>query len=125
MFRNGFARRGRWFVLLSLLAFSLALGIGAFLWHMMQTSSLVAIQTRVELMKPLFTTIRLLLIGLLALAWPAVIRSLHRRGRIDAGGAGRLLSLRWRIVTWLLIIELLLGQNLLGRFLVALQGAAA
>ncbi|WP_051302402.1 hypothetical protein [Sedimenticola selenatireducens] len=124
VFRNGLARRRRWFVLLTLLAFGLALGIGAFLWHSLQTASLVAIQSRIELMKPLFTTIRLLLIGLVALAWPAVTRWLHRRGRIDEGGAGRLLSLRWRIVTWLLIIELLLGQNLLGRFLIALQGAA-
>lgn len=125
VFRNGFARRRRWFVLLTLLAFGLALGIGTFLWQAVQASSLVAIQTRVELMKPLFITVRLLLIGLVALGWPAVTRWLHRRGRIDEGGAGRLLSLRWRIVTWLLIIELLLGQNLLGRFLVALAGATA
>ncbi len=125
MFRNGIARRRRSFVLLTLLAFGLALGIGALLWYAAQTSSLVSIQTRVELMKPLFTTVRLLLIGLVALGWPAVTRLLLRRGRIDEGGAGRLLSLRWRIITWLLIIELLLGQNLLSRFLVALQGAAA
>lgn len=125
VFRNGLARRRRWFVLLTLLVFGLALGIGAFLWQAVQASSLVAIQTSIELMKPLFTTVRLLLIGLVALAWPAMTRTLHRRGRIDEGGAGRLLSLRWRFVTWLLIIELLLGQNLLSRFLVALQGATA
>jgi hypothetical protein len=124
VFRNGLARRRRWFVLLTLLAFGLALGIGTFLWHAVQASSLVAIQTHIELMKPLFTTIRLLLIALVALAWPAMTRLLHRRGRIDESGAGRLLSLRWRIVTWLLIIELLLGQNLLGRFLAAWQSAS-
>jgi hypothetical protein len=122
---NGIARRRSGFLLLTLLAFGLALGIGAFLWHAVQTASLVTIQSRIELMKPLFITVRLLLIGLVALAWPAVTRLLHRRGHIDEGGAGRLLSLRLRIVTWLLIIELLLGQNLLGRFMVALQGAAA
>jgi hypothetical protein len=124
VFHNGIARRRRWFVLLTLLAFGLALGIGAFLWHAVQTSSVVAIQARVELMQPLFTTSRLLLIGLVTLAWPAVIRWLHRRGRIDEGGVGCLLSLRWRIVTWLLMIELLLGQNLLGHFLAAWQGAS-
>ena len=125
MFRNGFPRGRRWFVLLTLLAFGLALGIGALLWQSVQTSSLVANQTRIELMKPLFTTIRLLLIGLVALGWPAVTQWLHRRERIDEGGVGRRQSLRWRIVTWLLIIELLLGQNLLSRFLVALPGATA
>ncbi|MDT8405321.1 hypothetical protein [Sulfuriflexus sp.] len=123
--RNGFAMRRRWFVLLTLLALGLALGIGAFLWHAMQTSSVVALQTRIELMKPIFTTIRLLLIALVALAWPAMTRGLHRWGRVDEAGAARLLSLRWRIVIWLGVIELVLGQNLLSRFLTALQGTSA
>lgn len=123
--RNGFAMRRRWFVLLTLLAFGLALGIGAFLWHAMQTSSVVALQTRIELMKPIFTTIRILLIALVAMLWPAVTRTLHRWGRVDEAGAARLLSLRWRIVTWLGVIELVLGQNLLSRFLTALQGTSA
>lgn len=123
-FRNGVAMRRRWFVLLTLLAFGLALGIGALLWYSVQTSSVVAIQTRIEVMKPVATAIRLLLIGLVALAWPAMTRALHRWGCIDEAGVGRLLSLRWRIVTWLVVIELMLGQNLLGRFLAALQGAS-
>ena len=125
VFRNGVAMRRRWFVLLTLLAFGLALGIGVFLWHSVQTSSVVAIQTRIEVMKPVATTIRLLLIGLVALAWPAMTRAPHRWGRVDEAEVGRLLSLRWRVVTWLVVIELLLGQNLLGRFLAALQGASA
>jgi len=124
-FRNGIAIRRRWFVLLTLLAFGLALGIGAFLWHAVQTSSVAAIQTRIEVMKPVATAIRLLLIGLVALAWPAMTRGLHRWGRVDEAGAARLLSLRWRIVIWLGVIELVLGQNLLSRFLTALQGTSA
>lgn len=123
-FRNGFAMRRRWFVLLTLLAFGLALGIGVFLWHSVQTSSVVAIQTRIDVVKPVFTAVRLLLIGLVALAWPAMMHALHRGWRVDEAGAARLLSLRWRIVTWLLVIELLLGHNLLGRFLAAWQGAS-
>ena len=123
--RNWFAMRRRWFVMLTLLAFGLALGIGAFLWQSVQTSSVAAIQTRIDVMKPAFTTIRFLLIGLVALSWPASTQLLHRWGRIDEARAMRLLSLRWRVVTWLLVIELVLGQNLLGRFLSALQGASA
>ena len=76
-------------------------------------------------MKPVFTAIRLLVIGLVALSWPAITRTLHRWGRIDETGAARVLSLRWRVVTWFVVIELLLGQNLLGRFMAALQGASA
>lgn len=123
-FHNRFAMRRRWFVMLTLLAFGLALGIGAFLWHSVQTSSVAAIQTRIEVMKPVATAIRLLLIGLVALTWSAMTRALHRWGRVDEVGAARLLSLHWRIVTWLVVIELMLGQNLLGRFISALQGAS-
>jgi hypothetical protein len=123
-FRNGLAMRRRWFVLLTLLAFGLALGIGAFLWQSVQTSSVAAIQTRVEVMKPVFTTIRFLVIGLVALSWPIITRGLHRSRRVDEAGAARLLSLRWRIVVWLIVIELMLGQNLLGRFLTTLQGTS-
>ena len=122
--RNWFAMRRHWFVMLTLLAFVLALGIGAFLWQSVQTSSVVAIQTRIDVLKPMLTTIRFLLIGLVALLWPAITRGLHRWGRVDEAGAARLLSLRWRIVTWLVVIELILGQNLLGRFMSALQGAS-
>ncbi|MEZ5542915.1 MAG: hypothetical protein R3F42_12870 [Pseudomonadota bacterium] len=124
-FRNGFAMRRRWFVLLTLLAFGLALGIGAFHWNAVQSSSVVNIQTQIEIMKPVFSAIRCLVIGLVALSWPAITRTLHRWGRVDEGGAVQLLSLRWRIVTWLVVIELLLGQNLLGQFLTALHGASA
>lgn len=45
-------------------------------------------------------------------------------GDVSMRSVARLLSLRWRIVTWLVVIELMLGQNLLGRFLAALQGPA-
>lgn len=122
--RNRFAMRRRWFVMLTLLAFGLALGIGALLWHSVQTSSVAAIQTRIEVLKPVLTIIRLLLIGTVALLWPAITRGLYRWGRVDEAGEARLLSLHWRIVTWLIVIELMLGQNLLGRFISALLGTS-
>ena len=125
VFRNGLAMRRRWFVLLTLLACGLALGIGALLWHSVQTASIVAIQSRIEVMKPVFTAIRLLVIGLVTLSWPVITRRLYRWGHVDEAKAARLLSLRWRIVAWLVVIELMLGQNLLGRLLSALQGASA
>ena len=117
--------RRRWFVTLTLLAIGLTLGIGVFLGQSMQASSVTQIQAQIDVLKPTFTAIRFLLIGLVALLWPAMTRGLHRWGRVDETGAARLLSLRWRIVTWLLVIELMLGQNLLGRFLTAMQGASA
>ena len=113
----------RWFFLLTLLAFVLALVTGGILWHSIGTSSVNDIQTRVNSMKPLFTGIRLFLIGLVAVAWPFVTNNLHRWGRIDKSQATMMLALRWRIVTWLVVIELMLGQNLLGQVLTVLPGS--
>ena len=125
MFHNGRALRRRWFFLLTLLAFSLALVAGGILWYSVETSSVSEIQTRVDAMKPVFTGIRLFLIALVAVAWPFVTNNLHRWGRIDEEQATTMLALRWRIVTWLVVIEGVLGQNLLGQVLTVLQGNKA
>ena len=125
MFHNGRALRRRWFFLLTLLAFALALVAGGILWYSAETSSVSEIQTRVDAMKPVFTGIRLFLIALVAVAWPFVTSNLHRWGRIDKAQATAMFALRWRIVTWLVVIELVLGQNLLGQVLTVLQGSKA
>ena len=117
--------RRRWFFLLTLLAFGLALGAGGILWHSVQTTSVVAVQTRIDALKPLLTGIRVSLIALLAMGWPWIVNALQRWGRLDETQAGNLLAVRWRIVTWLVVIELVLGQNLLGQVLAVLQGSGA
>ena len=122
---NGFALRRRWFFLLTLLAFGLALGAGTILWHSVETSSVVAVQTRIDALEPLLTGIRVSLIALLAIGWPWIVNALQRWGRLDETRAGNLLAVRWRILTWLLVIELVLGQNLLGQALSVLQGSGA
>ncbi len=124
VFHSGLARR-RWFFLLALLAFSLTLVAGSILWHSVETSSVNEIQIRVDAVKPIFTGIRLSLIALVAVAWPFVTRNLHRWERIDEVQATIMLASRWRIVTWFVVIELVLGQNLLGQVLAALQGSSA
>ena len=105
--------RRRWFVLLTLLAFGLALGAGGILWHSVETTSVVAV----------LTGIRVSLIALLAMGWPWIVNTLQRWGRLDETEATNLLAVRWRIVTWLVVIELVLGQNLLGQVLAVLQGS--
>ena len=122
---NGIALRRRWFFLLTLLTFGLALGAGAILWHSVETSSVVAVQTRIDALKPLLTGIRVSLIALLAIGWPWIVNTLQRWGRLEDMQAEKLLAVRWRIVTWLVVIELVLGQNLLGQVLAVLQGSGA
>ena len=123
--RMRMSRRRRWFLLLTLLAFVLALIVGGGLWHSIGTSSVVAIQTRVDAVKPVFAGFRLFLITLVAMAWPFVTSVLHRWGRINEAQATTIRAQRWRIVAWLMVIEGVLGQNLLGQVLAVLQGSRA
>ncbi len=109
--------RRPWSAGLTLLALGLAAGAGAVLWMAVHTSSVIAVGARVESLQPVFTAIRLLAIVLAALLWPLVLRRLHRRGRIDLDTAVRLRTLRGRLVLWLVVIELVLGQDLPGRLL--------
>ena len=122
VFHSGLVLHRRWFFLLTLLAFALALVTGGILWHSVGTSSVIDIQIRIDSMKPLFTGIRLFLIVLVAVAWPFVTNNLNRWGQIDKAKATMMLGLRWRIVTWLVVIELVLGQNLLGQILAVARG---
>ena len=122
---NWFILRRRWFFLLTLLAFGLALGAGAILWRSVETTSVVEVQTRIEALKPVLTGFRIAIIAMVAIAWPWLVNALHRWGRIDGTQAANLIAVRWRIVTWLVVIELVLGQNLLGQVFALLQGSRA
>lgn len=109
--------RRPWCAGLTLLALGLAAGAGAVLWMAVHTSSVMAVGARVESLQPVFTAVRLLAIVLAALLWPLVLRRLHQRGRIGQDTAVRLRTLRGRLVLWLVVIELVLGQDLPGRLL--------
>jgi len=119
---NVMLKRRSGLVVMSLLAFILVLAVGAYLWQAVEASSLLAVQTQIGQLKPFLTTFRLLLIGLVVLFWPTMMKLLHRSGCIDAEGRAQLLTLRWRVTVWMVVIELILGQNLLGQFLAAWQG---
>ena len=119
---NAMLKRRSGLMVMSLLSFILVLAVGAYLWQAVEASSLSAVQSQIGQLKPFLTTLRLLLIGLIAFFWPALMNLLHRSGRIDAEGRAQLLTLRWRVTVWMVVIELILGQNLLGQFLAAWQG---
>ncbi len=106
-----------------MLTIVLALTIGTVLMHTIQISSVVAVQSSIESYKPFVTGLRLVVIGLIAYAWPKVIQYAQQSGRTSKERGRKLFSLRWRMVGWLLIIELVLGQNLVGRVLTAMDWA--
>ncbi len=115
----------RWFVGLSLLAVGLIFAVGALLWQAAELSSLSAVSAQVVRLKPFAGVIRLLFIAALAALWPKLIDLAVHSGRVDAAERSRLLALRWRVVAWLLIIELIVGQDLFSRFIMVMSGAVA
>ena len=113
--------RGRWLVILSLLALGCSMAVGAFLWLAVELHTLASIADQVAQAKPLMSGLRFGLIAMLAIAWP-ILGTLERRGREADGARHRWLAMRWRVVGWLLVIELVIGQNVLGRFAMAVAG---
>lgn len=111
---NGTGLRRRWFLTLSLVAAAAVIVLGGVLWQAIELSSLTAVSERMDRLMPLLGGLRLALIGALAAVWPW-LSSLTSRADDEAAQA-RWMALRWRVVGWLLVIELVLGQNLLGRF---------
>ena len=118
-------RRRRWTLVLTLLAAALTLVIGGLLWKSVTTASVVEIQGQVATMKSVLTILRLSVIAVLTLLWPMLMGVFHRWRRIDDARRAELLAVRWRIVAWLVVIEVVVGQNLLGQVISALQGTLA
>jgi hypothetical protein len=116
---RGLSFRRSWFLGLSLLALALVLAVGAVLWQAVELMSLAAVSERIEGLKPVAGAVRLFLIGLLASLWTGLVEFAARNRNVDDRTRTHWLALRWRVTGWLLVIELVLGQDLLGRFLSA------
>ncbi len=114
--------RRRWFLGLSLLALALVMTVGALLWQAVELTSLAAVSRTIDDFKPIAGVVRLTLIGLLALFWPRLVAFAARTRNADDRTKAHWLALRWRVTGWLLLIELVLGQNLLGRIFAVSTG---
>ena len=99
--------------------------IASILWDAAELTSLSAVSDQVVRLKPFASVIRLLLIAMLAALWPRLVDLAARYGRVDATEQSQLSALRWRVIGWLLIIELMIGQDLFSRFFLAASGPVA
>ena len=124
-FSNLTENRSRWFWRFTLLAIILALVIVALLWRTLEIAAITDIQTRIEGLKPIFTGIRWVLIGLVAGFWSVITNGQYQLGPIDVSEKNQLQELRWRVLVWLVLLELVLGQNLISHFLQAHRGVEA
>tara|TARA_Y100001933_G_scaffold68875_1_gene69866 strand:+ start:1235 stop:1588 length:354 start_codon:yes stop_codon:yes gene_type:complete len=111
----------RWFLTLSLVTAVLALAAGAVLWQAVEVSSVAGVSERLDGWRPAMTGARFVLIGLLAALWPR-LPSLCRDDEAGDSGRARWMAWRWRVVAWLLVIELVIGQDLPGRLFTTPEG---
>ena len=114
-FSSGIPLRRPWFVVLSLFAALAVIAVGMVLWQAVALSSLTAASEWVDEAKPLLSSLRFAVIGLLAILWPQLSCLSQRFGTDPEATHTRWMALRWRVVGWLLVIELIIGQNLTGR----------
>ena len=108
---------------LTVLAVVLTMGVGLLLWQAVELSSVSTVFAQIDRFKPFASGVRLALIALLAALWPRLVHLAHRRGRVDDSQRDSLLVQSWRVVGWLLVIELMIGQNLFGRIFATTTGS--
>lgn len=112
---NGTKVRRRWFLSLSLVAALAAIVVGTLLWQAVEISSLAVVAEHVDRAKPYSSGLRLALIGLLAVLWSRLPAVWSHAGPLEVSTRAHWMALRWRAIGWLLVIELVLAQNFLGR----------
>jgi hypothetical protein len=110
---------------MTLLTVVLALVLGSILMFAVRLSSITAVHGQVNTYGAWLAILRLAFIACVALLWRPVVRQLHAGNRIYEIRMHELLALRWRVVAWLLILELLIGQKLLPRLIAVPSGTAS
>ena len=111
------------FLLLSLLASLMALAVGLVLWDKVHTQSIQSLQARINDWRPILIGFRWLLISGLALGWRPLVQWLDYAGLMSGEKARQVQNYRWRIIGWLVVIEIVLGQALLAKLLAFTQGS--
>lgn len=105
-------QKRRWTFALTFLMAAVVLFAGLLLSHLTSRVALDGIAERISACRELASAVRLVGIAVLAFMWPNLVRRLVPTNdtRFD-----QLQAPRWRVTGWLLILEIVLGQNILGR----------
>ena len=112
MFNNLRAKR-KGFLLLTTLAALLTGLVGFLLMHRLQTESVQSVQHSLDVWRMTLMLIRWTAITLLAVSWNYFVDRLAGMGMISHERVASLIEMRWRAVTWLVLLELVLGQGVL------------
>ena len=114
MSRGNLLRRPRWWPL-GLFAGLVLLAItGLWLWGYAQQQADIA--ETLQTAQPWLTLWRFIVYGIVLGGWPWWLTGLSRYRKWDESYHAHLLALRWRLAAWLLLLEGMLAQNLVGCF---------
>jgi len=100
-------------VLFGLILAGLAV-VGIVAWHHLTDTQTVA--TNIAKIRPWLAAWRAALFVVLVGLWPRLINSLADRYRWSEPHRRYITAQRWRVSVWLIVIELVLVQNLIGKF---------
>ena len=103
----------------------LTAGAGFLLMHRLQLESVQSIRQDMQAWKPVLGVLRVTVILSVALGWNRLVAVLAGTGMLHPARAGQLTALRWRIVAWMVVLELVLGQGLLVRIVQLATGAGS
>ncbi len=119
---NKHLQRRKGFLVLTTLAALLTGVVGYILMHQLQTQSVQSVQYSINAWRMAFTLLRWTLIAFVALGWNYLITRLASAGSITHSKVASLAALRWRAITWLVLLELVLGQGALVKALSLMAG---
>ena len=115
----------RWFLRLSAFTLLVAVVSAGVLVMTLQHTDLQTLRHHLENYRLTTTAIRMGGIALITLTWPKLVSASEQCGHISRERSVELRALRWRIVTWLILIELLVAQNLIGAVWLTATGSSA
>lgn len=114
--------RSKGFLLCTAAAALLTAGVGYLLMVRLQTDSVQSIQQSLDSWRITLTLCRWAVIALVAFSWHYTVQRFTAASKMSAVQAGHLHGMRWRAVTWLILLELVLGQGMVVKFLALLTG---
>lgn len=119
---NNIRKKRKGFLVLTTLAALLTGVVGYLLMHQLHTQSVQSVQHSINAWRMALTLLRWTLIAFVTLGWNHLITRLASAGSITHSKVASLAALRWRAVTWLVLVELVLGQGALVKALGLIAG---
>lgn len=87
--------------------------VGYLLMHRLQTNSVQSVQQSIDAWRTTLTAMRWTVIAVIAFGWNHLVAWLADAKILSQAKANRLTGFRWRAVTLLVLLELVLGQGVL------------